>query len=1849
MKKSFWLKLCVLTLAMSMVLSFVACSNGKIDGTTEATKQETTEDPGKETTQAPTTNTTEAPNTETTEAPNTETTEGPQPPVTTETKAPATTEPVNTETTEAPKDSETCEHDYQWQSNSKNHWKECSKCDDIIDKDNHVTGNEYSSYDETQHWKECSVCHGKVDAASHGGAYEKIDGEKHRQVCSDCNKAYGEADHDYNRIVDAGQTHKCVCGDTTACPAADAECLEDESGHWYTKTCELCQRSSEKQAHNWQRGVDEQSGKNVRECIVCSRKEYCDGDHIEKSEAGHKIGENCDVCGVTKTDDFDPHEWNDPVDNSRTCKVCGYVDLCILNHYETNETSHRVKEDCAICQMTAETDMTPHDEGYTLDIVKSGNTVTYKYICATCGYAYDSFSFSGDVNYFSAPGQMVENYNSTPSLVIDEDGAYTHVVFGTSGQVRLHNTDAKTTMASVDDVITGGPGKYAVMKIRMGGTSLGQLKLGLYDGNTPLTGNTDAIFDGAQNVRTVTDDMIIADNGWIIYVVDLSSINQTYYDVNDAATSLISAGLKIMNGKGTTDTDYIDIAYFAIVDNWEEAASVIGPDAANIDVKLAPVWSDASKDINRKGDGDCVDTHVEGYREVEGSRNSLDGGDDEACYTCRVEPYCTNCGVSLGEATDYRAPHNLKNTETRNYDVNSIGTCYSVEHVMICTNSGCTWRDGSQADVAHKLSQPTISTTTEGTVYTYVCSDENCTHNTFTRTVPTNANFYSAPSQIVNNWATANVESTGGDCSTSRNPNAGPNNGSRRETLTDLRADANGAFTRVHLYQGGSFYLTNGTATDTSQYQESATVDALNGGLGSYVVVKLRANTTWLKISVVTDTGKTYAVGRSNPSSQFETYVIDISSIKDADAQSVRVMMYANTGITAAGSYVDVAYLAIVDNWDAVAAVVGGKNVTVKYVSDWSKPSTDVERTADNTCVNHVIAVREEDVVPGDGTNPDVCYTYTKVEYCSACGLMEEIRTENQEKGHDKTTQEGDGKNYNHSEGEGVCYVQSTSEGCSNCTWSTGSSQNVGHTVTAPVTTTEGENTVHTYSCSGGCGKTWTNTVTANVNYYYSPTAVVAGHNAKSAKIYTDGGFTYTRVMVGESSSFKLNGTSASKINDNSEAIKDGSGQYIVMKIRVGSVDLGQLKLGLYDGKNEIPLYENTTIINTDKLFDANVRSVDQTMVDAGWQIYVVDIANLLPEWYNTNDASVTSISAGFKIANSACKGDTESDWYIDIAYFAIVDNWNEVTSVVGSENTNVEFVAKWTDPSKDATRKANGECVDHSIYTEDTGKVYGEGVNGDVCYTTTVTVKCSNCDYDEDPKVSSFGHKLGAPVITTDAQGNTVYTYTCTEAGCGDSFTRVQAAGTNYYSAPGHQVYEWACGIVPLQAGTAGAGYYNKNSFMVNTMVDSVYGVYNRVYLNQGGHFYLADGVAASNTHTSSTFVDGVTGGVGQFAVLRVRVNDNGLIRIKITTETGANIGFVYRTPADGFVTYVIDISSLKNTDVSKIRVYIGGSEGTPAVPANSSIDIAYFAIVDDWNEVEAVVGEDEKVVYTTDFKVPAKDTIRYSNGACIGSHTCSLSTSTVEATTTYTYSCSNCDFEEVRTVTLDADSINYYIAPNDAMGLGIWNTGTAAGKWNNNVGNVMYDPDEKTIYSSIGFWQGGAFEFTNGTSTPVKGLEDAADTINGLGRYAVLKVRLGEGMNSGLSFGLWDGQTGTSVNPNNANNKGSDYLCKHRNVANGEWMTFVIDLTAFSAHYTVGGTSDKIGVALKNGWTSGTASTASQVDIAYFAICDSWTAIDSIVGDDDVLFTKWTTTEGDTTYTAAQIDQLAVDEQAQ
>lgn len=598
-----------------------------------------------------------------------------------------------------------------------------------------------------------------------------------------------------------------------------------------------------------------------------------------------------------------------------------------------------------------------------------GKTVTYK--CMICGVELGTVSIpevgADALNYVSLPGQLVSNYNAGIAVSGEDGVVFSRINFGVSGQARLHNTFGATgKMKNVDDDIVGGPGKLAVIKLRFGGTSLGQLKIGLYDGNKPLNTNhpysqnnpnTDAIFESSATIRTISQTMV--DGGWIIYVVDISSLNQTYYDVLDTETNKISLGLKIENGKGGKDTDYIDLAYFAIADTWDEVKTMLAGETS--DFEFVPVWNDESTDATRTHEFKCVDHAIVN---IDTNVNTNGGQNADVCYTCDratgcENPYCTEYSVSDPVFTE--VPHVLKTTSSapspKNGEDNAV--CYTVTETTTC--SICTYKAEKAINGEHVMELVGSEAVEGGVKYSYKCTANGCGNEQSVTVSAENVNFYSAPGQTINVWATGT-------------PNK--NNQANKVATGAVMADNSGIFTRIKLYHGGNFILSNGTGSLATGYVSPDTT--IEGGAGKYAVLKIRASDDLQRLAFgAYDGQKEFAISGSMPDTDalfrpngrstlsigadengWVIFVIDLE-LYAGDwyevGANITTAAFGLQGETMANTlsgneYVDVAYFAVCDNWTEIGQVTGN-DAKVIY-TDWKTTDNDSEKTVSAEIAN---------------------------------------------------------------------------------------------------------------------------------------------------------------------------------------------------------------------------------------------------------------------------------------------------------------------------------------------------------------------------------------------------------------------------------------------------------------------------------------------------------------------------------------------------------------------------------------------------------------------------------------------------------------------------------------------------------------------------------------------------------------------------------------------------------------------------------------------------------------------------------------------------------------------------------
>ena len=1183
----------------------------------------------------------------------------------------------------------------------------------------------------------------------------------------------------------------------------------------------------------------------------------------------------------------------------------------------------------------------------------------------------------------------------------------------------------------------------------------------------------------------------------------------------------------------------------------------------------------------------------------------------------------------------------------------ACGSTYDITDTQHGYTVGCTVCGITAGMEAH--SYPTVVTPGEtATTYAFKCS---CGKQLHTWTVSNDVNYYTAPGMISNNWRCDGNEDKAVITGT---------------VMSEGEGDAKIWFTRMNLTASSSFKFNNGTSEITRDY---APTDTLNGGSGKFAVLKIRmsgavrfkfiANTDESK-SATDSLGAERAVGSGNKSADaqegnnvWRTYVINLDNINanyTANSTDILKAAFGMQFIWDSTPVVDIAYFAIVDSWEEVAEVTG--EATAYQIKDWKNDNVICPiNTADGSCANHKMAIRVEGTL--------------RTPYCTYCG-------------HDFT-------DLAFTVPENVNYYSAPGQQINN--WATGYSNN----------------------SNGG--------YVGDFGIYTNPDDE------------TDT-FIYNRVSFWSSGSMLFgNGTGTGRALSLANTISGGTGRYAVLKMRVvETAGLSYFYFAASDGKN-IPVKENGDT-DSDKWYGtsggANVRAA-AGIPTGEWVTYVIDLNGINTTYYATGDTSVTKIDVGMRIGGTSAT--------IDFAYLAIVDDWSEITGLLG-ENEQVEFVSEWSAHTKDATRTSGNECVDHMLTTTPNNPVYPETLDPKLCYTASSTTTCANedCKYSVDSEVENHGH--ATPVQTKD--GN-AWVYTCPT--CHNVLDRIEVTvgsgenEVNYFVAPTlKSAYgNWNAGAASMGGGWIGSVEYDANEEIAYLSVKA-----------WGGASFEITNDSTKTPARGCADLDSTTQGKGRYGVLKVRVTDDitGGLKFCVTDTSGtwADSGYLRASvPVDTWMTYVIDLSTAYSGKYTvaegsaNIGVSFMNSMGSGTV-YYGNIDIAYFAICDNWTEVKAVIGDDD-VVIAESWKDPSKDSVRKSdgvtcagegyhkfnsvesdavythdaNGACytctvtttctngtcdynnvetnvskehvtatrnvnqsekLGNddkvcytydretycknsgcdevistesgltvgHVISLVTSTEGTVYTYTYKCANCSYVyETRTVDISATDttettvggVNYYITAHTAMRADLWNTGNPT---------LMYDSDDEVAFARINFKNGGSLELVSTYDTATAGISSRDGTqAGGSGQYLVVKIRvgIGEGM---VRFMAFDGSDQTP-------NDGWGWVVRDTGVATiPEWRVFVIDMSVFRPNdtmkfYTPGSDSDKVFLGVKGDADDGAN---DYIDIAYVAICDDWAEIDSVVGNDSVVVSSWSTTEGEVAKTSTEIDALAAEAKA-
>ena len=393
------------------------------------------------------------------------------------------------------------------------------------------------------------------------------------------------------------------------------------------------------------------------------------------------------------------------------------------------------------------------------------------------------------------------------------------------------------------------------------------------------------------------------------------------------------------------------------------------------------------------------------------------------------------------------------------------------------------------------------------------------------------------------------------------------------------------------------------------------------------------------------------------------------------------------------------------------------------------------------------------------------------------------------------------------------------------------------------------------------------------------------------------------------------------------------------------------------------------------------------------------------------------------------------------------------------------------------------------------------------------------------------------------------------------------------------------------------------------------------------GTVFARLHGGRPNATYNSLYFRASTSKECGQYVVMKLRVptdnqsSYNGKLHMFVkSTGTGSDWSRVeFSAPADGeWHTVVLDLTDFASgekgylpadngkyyTQMLWLRpLTVGNSVGT----VDDVMDIAYIAMCNDLDEVVDIIDE---VSYERHLSSSSFIEIDTASGKCSGR--CLLEYSA--SGNTHSYKCAACGSVDAE-ITVDS-SLNYYSAPGTIKAEKGDVYGSSTDK------NVYYEDGE--IYQRIEVLNGGGtIPLTAGGGSDEKHIVNAS---GGSGKYIVLRMRTHNIEKVvGLSWRI------AAVAQGDSFTKPGSYICERRVFEDDVWTTYVIDISTLgiSGYPVNDANKTRIVASLMvraDETSSGASLTDTYIDVAYFAICDSWEEIDIATGDEKSVFvTEW------------------------
>ena len=279
-----------------------------------------------------------------------------------------------------------CDHNYQYNSNSTSHWKECTLCGDKQSTSSHtystncdtscntcgyarsIEHNYLYQHDDDYHWQECTLCGEKTIAETHtlelirnddGNAV--VTSEKHWFGCNICQGLVKE-EHQYSNACDP-TCNTCGYARTAEPHTWGTSYQYNKYYHW--NQCTTCGENNSQVEHVFSNDCD-------TSCNVCDYKRT----------ATHTYDNNCDtdcnICGETRSTShsYDSSYTYNSDTHWKTCTVCGNKGTATSHSY-----SNACDSTCNTCKYTR---TTTHSWG----AYKAGNSLVtngHARTCTICG------------------------------------------------------------------------------------------------------------------------------------------------------------------------------------------------------------------------------------------------------------------------------------------------------------------------------------------------------------------------------------------------------------------------------------------------------------------------------------------------------------------------------------------------------------------------------------------------------------------------------------------------------------------------------------------------------------------------------------------------------------------------------------------------------------------------------------------------------------------------------------------------------------------------------------------------------------------------------------------------------------------------------------------------------------------------------------------------------------------------------------------------------------------------------------------------------------------------------------------------------------------------------------------------------------------------------------------------------------------------------------------------------------------------------------------------------------------------------------------------------------------------